>query len=185
MTTSTKLSSAELVPPAEPRHQADSTADRRGAQRIDLESAWQSKVSEVITLSKACCGLTSDADCSPADFGAGASSKLRARTDRAYDELTAIEDAIARIDDGTYGMCVGCGRTMPDERLVGKPAVQYRPGQYCPEQYCPDCSARLVSWQQSDLRKANPSATVKRGWSKPGPGVQRRRRQSRRPVSVD
>ena len=29
--------------------------------------------------------------------------------------------AIARLDDGTYGQCVVCGNTLPDERLDARP----------------------------------------------------------------
>jgi RNA polymerase-binding transcription factor DksA len=102
--------------------------------RQTLESAWQRKIDEVIALSKAFYGLTSDDDGRAANGRDRASGRLRARTERAYDELAAIEDAIARIDDGMYGMCECCDRAMPDEWLADKPEVQY----------CPDCSVRLA-----------------------------------------
>jgi DnaK suppressor protein len=35
--------------------------------------------------------------------------------------LTEIEAALARIDDGTYGLCVRCGRPIGDERLQAVP----------------------------------------------------------------
>jgi RNA polymerase-binding transcription factor DksA len=94
---------------------------------------------EVIALSKAFCGLTSDDPDSNPNRGVRVSSRLQARTERAYDELVAIEDAIARIDDGTYGMCASCDRVMPDEWLADKPEVRY----------CPDCALRRVSQQAS------------------------------------
>ena len=31
--------------------------------------------------------------------------------------LKEIEDAFTRIDDGTYGICVGCAKPVPAERL--------------------------------------------------------------------
>jgi len=102
--------------------------------RLNLEAAWQRKIEEVIALSKACYGLTPDDDDSPASRCTQASGRLRARTERAYDELAAIEDAIAKVDDGMYGMCEGCDLAMPDEWLADKPDVQY----------CPDCSVRLA-----------------------------------------
>lgn len=35
--------------------------------------------------------------------------------------LDMVEDALERLDDGTYGTCVGCGRPIPDERLEAVP----------------------------------------------------------------
>lgn len=32
-----------------------------------------------------------------------------------------VEAALARLDDGTYGRCVACGTTLPDERLDARP----------------------------------------------------------------
>jgi RNA polymerase-binding transcription factor len=136
-TTSTKLAAAGLVPRARPKrqHPADSVKDRRGAWRLALNSAWQRKIDEVIALAMASNGLTSDAEYGPARQDVRVSSRLQARTERAYHEVAAIEEAIARIDAGTYGMCAGCGQVMSDEWLADKPAAQY----------CPDCSAPLAS----------------------------------------
>jgi DnaK suppressor protein len=35
--------------------------------------------------------------------------------------LVAIDEAIARIDNGTYGICVNCGRQIGEERLRAMP----------------------------------------------------------------
>jgi DnaK suppressor protein len=35
--------------------------------------------------------------------------------------LGAIDAALARIDDGTYGECVNCGAQIPEERLEAMP----------------------------------------------------------------
>jgi RNA polymerase-binding protein DksA len=35
--------------------------------------------------------------------------------------LEAIERALKRIDDGTYGTCVNCGKPIPEERLEALP----------------------------------------------------------------
>jgi RNA polymerase-binding transcription factor DksA len=34
-----------------------------------------------------------------------------------------VTDALARIDAGTYGICVDCGEVIPDERLEAMPEV--------------------------------------------------------------
>jgi RNA polymerase-binding protein DksA len=35
--------------------------------------------------------------------------------------LDAIDDALGRIEDGTYGKCVNCGAPIPEERLEAMP----------------------------------------------------------------
>lgn len=139
MTTIVTKPAADLAAPAEPivRHRVDSEQDRRLRWRLALDAAWRRKIDEAIALSKALCGLTSDEDASPASRGMPESGRLQARTERAYDEVAAIEDAIARVDDGTYGICAACDQAMSDDWLADKPEVRY----------CPQCSLRRVSQQ--------------------------------------
>ncbi|HJR45315.1 MAG TPA: TraR/DksA C4-type zinc finger protein [Actinomycetota bacterium] len=40
-------------------------------------------------------------------------------------ELADIETALGRIEDGTYGTCETCGKTIPKERLEAKPAARF------------------------------------------------------------
>lgn len=37
------------------------------------------------------------------------------------DILQLIDDALSRIDSGTYGFCEACGKGIPKERLLAKP----------------------------------------------------------------
>lgn len=39
--------------------------------------------------------------------------------------LKEIEDAFTRIDDGTYGICVGCAKPVPAERLEILPYTRH------------------------------------------------------------
>lgn len=39
--------------------------------------------------------------------------------------LRDVEAALARLDDGTYGRCVTCGREIGHERLVAMPSTPY------------------------------------------------------------
>ena len=54
---------------------------------------------------------------------------LYSLTDGERGTLLQIDDAIARIDDGSYGFCINCGQTMAEKRLT---AVPWAP-------YCVDC----------------------------------------------
>jgi len=42
-------------------------------------------------------------------------------TDRDRDKLQAIDDALARIDDGSYGMCESCESDIAEGRLEALP----------------------------------------------------------------
>ena len=47
--------------------------------------------------------------------------------------LTAVEEALMRLRDGTYGYCISCGEPIPEKRLEAIPwAVRDRA---CQEQY--------------------------------------------------
>ena len=39
-------------------------------------------------------------------------------------ELVEIRSALARLDDGTYGVCGGCGESISDARLDAVPATE-------------------------------------------------------------
>lgn len=39
-------------------------------------------------------------------------------------ELVAIDDALARIADGTYGLCIQCGASIPTARLHAWPTAR-------------------------------------------------------------
>ena len=44
-----------------------------------------------------------------------------AMRERASLHLQAVDDALARLDGGTYGTCIRCGRPIPAERLEALP----------------------------------------------------------------
>ncbi len=48
-------------------------------------------------------------------------------------ELLDVEDALRRIDDGTYGKCAECGREIAPERLEAMPAARL----------CIDCQSKV------------------------------------------
>ena len=40
-------------------------------------------------------------------------------------ELTEVEAALGRLDEGTYGICAVCGAAIADERLAAEPATAF------------------------------------------------------------
>jgi len=66
-------------------------------------------------------------DTTPSQHPADVASELEARefvlTRRLIDarELQDVEDALARIEAGTYGVCIDCGGPVPTERLEVRP----------------------------------------------------------------
>lgn len=54
---------------------------------------------------------------------------LYSLTDGERTTLLQIDDALARVDEGTYGLCLNCGQLMTEKRLN---AVPWAP-------YCLDC----------------------------------------------
>lgn len=51
-------------------------------------------------------------------------SRLAGQSDAAKSELRQIEAALLRIEAGTYGVCVTCGRRIPDQRLRVRPFAE-------------------------------------------------------------
>ena len=50
-------------------------------------------------------------------------SQVGALVRQAEAHLAEIDAALARVADGTYGVCAVCGRPIPDERLAVRPAA--------------------------------------------------------------
>ena len=59
----------------------------------------------------------------PADYGTDLSDQDREEAMRraAQSERQEVLTALARIGEGSYGKCVVCGATIPDERLEARP----------------------------------------------------------------
>lgn len=61
----------------------------------------------------------------PADFGTEVTNRMESDGLVRTVELQRrrVQDALARLDGGTYGTCEVCGRTIDDERLEARPEV--------------------------------------------------------------
>lgn len=51
-------------------------------------------------------------------------SRLSGLLGDARAELGQVDEALARVADGTYGVCAGCGRPIPDARLEVRPFAE-------------------------------------------------------------
>ena len=61
-------------------------------------------------------------------------AQVIALRDDAVRRIALVDDALARLDAGTYGRCVGCGAAIPVARLAAVPGVET----------CVSCAARGV-----------------------------------------
>ena len=52
-------------------------------------------------------------------------SRLTGLAEAAASELRQVDDALARMDAGTYGICANCGRPIPAARLEARPFAEY------------------------------------------------------------
>ncbi|MDF2559319.1 MAG: molecular chaperone DnaK [Microbacterium sp.] len=52
-------------------------------------------------------------------------SRLTGLADAAASELRQVDDALARVDAGTYGVCANCGKAIPEARLQARPFAEY------------------------------------------------------------
>jgi RNA polymerase-binding protein DksA len=79
--------------------------------------------------------VSGSADQHPADTATETFDRELAVTleDNAESVLAAIEQALARIEEGTYGICVNCGKPIAPERLEALPYAEL----------CIDCKREL------------------------------------------
>lgn len=61
----------------------------------------------------------------PGDYGTEVANTMDSEllVDTVADQRRIVEEAIARLDGGTYGQCLVCGTAIDDERLEARPEV--------------------------------------------------------------
>jgi len=99
-------------------------SERLPEYRAVLEAQWRRQVATIVELSYA---ALSRAPGEPDDDGSRTetfqlNSGLLAT---ARQQLEGIEAALVRVDDGSYGLCGGCGEPIVPERLEILPAATY------------------------------------------------------------
>ena len=67
-------------------------------------------------------GVKDVADMSQQDLSQETAFKLGERESKM---ITEIEEALMRIDDGTYGTCARCGKPIDERRLEAMPTARY------------------------------------------------------------
>lgn len=67
--------------------------------------------------------------------------ELRIR-DRERKLMNKIEEALSRIDDGSYGVCEGCGEDIAVKRLEARPVAKY----------CIDCKTKQEQREKAQGR---------------------------------
>lgn len=62
----------------------------------------------------------------PGDYGTEVANAMDTEllVDTVADQRRLVEDALARLDAGTYGRCAVCDRVIDDERLEARPVAQ-------------------------------------------------------------
>ena len=97
--------------------------ERLAAERARLQRAIRALEGEVTQLTDSDGGDASGGGNDPADVGADVYEQERALTleRNELDLLVQVEDAIARIDAGSYGNCSRCGQPIGFERLEALP----------------------------------------------------------------
>lgn len=67
-------------------------------------------------------GVTDSGEESELDSTRSTALNLASRQSQLIEE---IDDALRRIDDGTYGQCAVCGKPIDEERLKAMPSARY------------------------------------------------------------
>ena len=75
----------------------------------------------------------------PGAADAAVSDSPEASIDAVEHVLDQVEEALSRLDDGTYGRCGSCGGVIDDARLAGLPTTQT----------CSDCASAVAAGPSS------------------------------------
>ncbi|MGG5258409.1 TraR/DksA family transcriptional regulator [Phycicoccus avicenniae] len=99
--------------------------DRLEAERAELHDRLVTMEADMARLVEA--SLDSNADDEHDPEGqtiAWERSQLAALTAGARQHLADLDDALARVADGTYGTCTVCGEPIPEGRLEARPTAR-------------------------------------------------------------
>jgi DnaK suppressor protein len=104
------------------RRHLDEDRRRLAGVRTDLDEAHVSSETESDGLAELPAGAQREADAGTETFKR---ERELAILEHIEAELADVEDALRRLDDGTYGTCQACHRPIADERLEAMPAARF------------------------------------------------------------
>ena len=78
--------------------------------------------SDALEMAAADDGVKDEADMSVADVNQEIEYRL---SERASQTVTDIDQALLRIEEGSYGVCARCGKDIPERRLEALPTARY------------------------------------------------------------
>jgi len=105
----------------------DSARARLDAERQRLEETKRAAIDLVAGSSEEADQEPSTRDQHPADPGAETYERERDTSvlQRVEAQLSEVDAALRRLDEGSYGVCELCGKPIGDERLEAMPAAHY------------------------------------------------------------
>lgn len=113
---------------------SDDVRKRLEELRRDALSRGEASIAALTALTHDREGSTDDDEHDPEGVTLSSEwSRLKGLADAAQAELAQVEDALHRLDAGTYGVCTSCGRAIPAARLEVRPFAEL----------CVDCAERL------------------------------------------
>ncbi len=92
-------------------------------QLEDEQTRLQSQIGELEEQGRLETWRDSQPDLVDAGTAAVEREQVQALADRVSKRLKQVERALARIDEGTYGLCEVCGEDIAEERLEALPAA--------------------------------------------------------------
>nr|BFE58508.1 TraR/DksA C4-type zinc finger protein [Dactylosporangium thailandense] len=104
----------DTVMRAELRHRRDAAAAEAAALEADLRAVFEAS-------RESNADDEHDPEGSTIAYERAQLTAVLAATRR---RLADLDDALARLDAGTYGICERCGRPIPPERLLARPAAR-------------------------------------------------------------
>jgi DnaK suppressor protein len=90
------------------------TLDRIAALTRDRDGILESSALKGVEDQRDTVGATADFE----------RSQIEALLDQARRDLSDVDRALRRLEDGGYGTCEGCGRPISPERLAARPAAR-------------------------------------------------------------
>lgn len=95
------------------------------ADRREVESAITAGSSQLETLLASQRDVAADDEHDPEGPTVSIQrAELTAMLRQSREHLLAVDAALRRIDDGSYGICESCGRAIPEQRLAARPFAQ-------------------------------------------------------------